>query len=731
MKVLKRNGSYEDLNLEKINKSVQWACKDIPNVSASDIIMNANIHFYDGISTSQIHDIMIKTASEMASPKDIEYDKVAANLFMQKIYHEAFADTTPLDLIGMVNINTAKGYYTDNLLYDFKPSEIIELSNYMDYSRNFNFSYAGIVYLYEKYMIHDTNGKTIEDPQTMFMTIAMDTFRDYHKDRLYYIKLLYDALSTFKISLPTPEMKALRTDSTDYASCEVIRMGDSIKSWKAAMAEIIEGTVRSKGIGIDIADVASVGDKVKNGTIAHGGKLPILKGIDALIQMSQQNGRRGSAVPQVAFFDPEIMDILVLKSPRTIVTKRINDLKYGIKFNKYFYDLVKSDGIVYFYSPRKLPELYDAFYSSDVNKFIQIYESNTDKASDSIPARKLIERFIIERVENGIYYAVNIDHMNDSPFEEQITQTNICCEIALPTKPIGDNPDKDGVGICILANINQANVTIDELPIYTDLLVRMQSHLALRQDHGNEEANNFVANYRSVGIGFSNHAYWLAKHNWKYGDPEALSALESWVKEFQYGLLRASCDLAVELGPAPAFSKSTHKYGYHLQNIDEIDDKWAKLDDDIAKYGLYNIALSAIPPSETSSVIANQTSGLEPIRNLATYKSSKTGQVEQFAPECKTIGHQYDFAFESIDITRRYFKHIAIIQKWIDQSISTNTFYNPELYPNKKIPLQQLIDDMIYAHKLGIKTLYYNNIFIKDKSHTQSPTACSGGGCEV
>ena len=744
--VTKRDGSREPIDISKITKSLVWAAKDY-KVSVSEVEIACNLHFYDGIESSEILDITIKTCKDMTTLRTPDYDKMARNLQLQKVYRQAFSGGDKTTLASALDRNYANDHYNHEILFRFSNDEHTELDNCIDHDRDFNFSMAGLEQLIDKYMIK-SNKVLVESPQHMFMAIAMDAFHDYKNERMHYVKLLYDALSTFKVSLPTPIMKALRTTSTDYASCVALNIGDTIDSWTEGKSAVVKHTVASAGIGVDLSAISSIADPVKNATISHPGKIPVMRAIDADIQMSSQNGRRGQATVHTNFFDPEIVTIMALNSPRTEASKRINDLKHIIKFSKLFYDRAQSGGDISLFSVRKHPELLSAFHMKDQSEFVRIYEQLEEQglADGVINARELAQEvFLTARTEVGIYYVMNVDDVNsNSPYLEPITQTNICVEFLTPTKPISSQrPHEPDIGICILANANQGKVSISELPIYTDLLVRMLNNIIHRQTHPTTQANAFIREYASLGIGFSNHAYFLAKNDCKYGSDKGLQLHDEWMENFQFGLLKASNQIAIEQGPAPRFKSTSYSQG--IMPYDRCNDEayklsgtapnscanepaWASLSESIVEHGLANCALSMIPPSETSSVVGNQTSGIEPIRNLITIKTTKTAYLAQFAPEAIKLADKYDFAFDR-PITADFLKHVAVTQAWIDQSISANTFYNPLLYPEGKIPMTELLHDFYLAKHLGVKTLYYQNTYIEDADAQQD--ACASGGCSV
>ncbi|MCF6330279.1 MAG: ribonucleoside-diphosphate reductase subunit alpha [Sulfurimonas sp.] len=745
MTVTKRNGNLETLDISKITESLTWAKNrdKLTSISISDIEVASNLHFYDKMETAEIHDIMISVVKSLSSLRTMDMDTLARNLILQKVYKETYNCIKPYTLHEIIKINTKLKIYNSKLLSKFNEKEMSLLDAHIDHSRDFTFSTAGLEQLVNKYIIKSKDGLMLESPQAMYMAISMDVFRDY-PNRIYWIKFLYDALSTFKISFPTPMMKALRTKSTDYASCIAIMLGDSIDSWTAGKSAIMKHTVASAGIGVDISSVASINDNVKNGLIKHSGKIPLLRAIDADIQTSSQNGRRGQAVSFINFFDPEIESILALKSPRTASDLRINDMKYTIKMNELLYSRANENKYISLFSSRKQKHLVSLFDSKNTNAFIDEYERLEEAGLEDgkILAQEFFNIFTSERFENGIYYIMNMDESNNnSAYKEGISQSNICLEFMSPTKPVISGSEEPDIGVCILTNINQGTVSIEELSLCTELVVRALNNIVHRQIHPTAQANAFVRDYTSLGIGFANHAYFVAKTKSRFGSQIAMDAHNEWMEHFQYGLIKASVQVAKEYYPAPRFDYTTYSNGImpidrYNKHVDEFVANnttlnWKSLRLNVKRHGMANCALSMVPPSETSSVIGNMTSGMEPIKNLVTVKGSKTNIINQFAPEAIKLSQYYDFAFDR-KITKDYLKHVAITQKWIDLSISTQTFYNPELYENEKVSQRELIEDIFFAKYYGIKTMYYNNTKSSDDEiDIAQNQGCSSGGCEV
>ena len=734
MNVLKNDGTLEPLNLQKFRDSLTWAKGNLKNVSVSDIEMQCKLHMYDGIPTSYILDVSIKATYDMSSLRHFEYDEVSRNLKLQKLYKQVFKSTKPCTLAEIIEKN--KSLYGKAIL-SYSKKELEKLDRIIDHSRDFTFSASGLDKTITNDVFLDKNKIPLETPQFMFMLIAMDTF---HHD-LKRIADVYNALSKFKVTLPTPELKALRTNRTDYASCCTIRIGDNIDSWNTASSAIVSHTVASAGVGVDIADIASIGDMVKEGLIKHSGKIPVLKSIDTDVGKASQNGRRGSATAFVNFYDPELDDILGLKSPRTAVEKRINDLSYGIKLHELIYKRASKSMPFGTFSVRKAPELNKLMYGKDTKLFEEEYckleASNTFSSTSN--AKDLFRSIATERGETSSYYIVNIDEVNsNTPYLDEISQSNICVEFCTPTLPIQSyDPDAPAIGICVLGNINQSEVSIEDLPFYTKLLVELQTMLALRQIHPTSQANSFVRNYRDIGIGFSNHANWLAKQGLRYGSQEAIDKHDQWMEHFAYGLISASNELVEKFGKAPLFERtnwsSMMPINRYKKTVDTICSRapecdWSSLQERVAKNGMANCGLSMIPPSESSSIGSNQTSSIEPIKEPLTVKDRQGVLLKQYAPDAIKLVDKYDYAYDR-KINKDFLKHVAITQKWIDKAISSNVFYNPDLYEDGKIDIKDIIEDMYFAKFLGIKTGYYHNTKVKDAKELSS--ACSGGGCEV
>lgn len=733
--VRKHSGNLEPLDIAKGTASLEWAIGDLTGVSASEIEIQSKLHLYDGIETSYITDIYIKTCDDLADLRNLNYDAVARNLKIQKLYKRVFGCITPTSLIGFLTERVEEGEYSPNLLNNPRIDYDV-LNNEIDHDSDFTFTSSGLDALINGYGIC-----RMETPQFIFMAIAIDIFRDYYKDPMPLIIDFYHALRTFKITLPSPEMKALRTDSTDYASCITFRMGDSIDSWKQASNALIDHTVASAGVGIDISDVASLGDKVKQGKITHSGKIPVLKSIDSDIQKASQNGRRGSATGYVNFFDSEIETIFSLKSPRMPVEDRINDLSYGIKVSQLAYDRATEGGVISLFSGRSVPaELFEAFHSGDNLRFKKIYEQceRDELYSSQIDAQDYWERMVaVESTETSSYYILNIDEVNqNSHITRSIHNYNICMEYGTGTEPLSSEyPDRPDIGVCVLGNVNQGKVPIPELPRIMELLVRAQSHIMTRQVHPTSQANAYVNMYHDIGLGLSNHAFWLADNDLRYGTPAALTAHNEWMEHFSYNAHVASLQVAKDLGPAKGFIYHDkvlpiHRYNKNCDELvsPDLHCDWGTLESEIKVYGLYNVGLMMVPPAETSAGPSNQTTSLEPIRNLMTIKDKSGTNYKQFMPDALRLADKYDYAFDT-DINIPFIKNVCITQKWVDKGISANTFYNPE-WRGGKISAKDVIRHLFILKYYGGKGRYYQNTKLPDEQDAVSQQ-CEGGGCSV
>jgi ribonucleoside-diphosphate reductase alpha chain len=755
MEVIKRNGEKSKLDAEKINKVLIWATENISGVSASDVAMNAHIQFYQGIKTTEIHNVLIQSAVDLISEKTPNYQYVAANLLNYLLRKEALevnGENLP-PLIDIVNRNVNFGFYDQIILDKYTESEFGELNLYMRHNRDYEFTYAGIQQLIDKYLVKDrTTGKSYETPQYAFMLIAMTVFMDHEpNEKLFHIKELYDLISTKKISLPTPVMAGIRTPNRQYSSCTLIEIGDSLKSIFHGDVAIGEYVARRAGIGINAGSIRAQGSKVRSGEVVHTGVIPFFRKFQSTLHSCSQGGiRKGSATLYFPWWHKEIEDVLVLKNNKGTDDNRVRHIDYAIQFDKMFYKRFIENGEISLFSPNDVPGLYEAFgYNDQFEELYVKYEKNKKIVRKTVKARDLMNTFAQERIGTGRMYVHNIDNTNtNSPFKDKIRMSNLCVEIALPTNPINhiDNGDDtpDEIALCVLAAHNLGTIkNNEELYKCSEYIVRILDFVVEFQDYPVAAALK-MKKRRSLGVGVTNFAYWLAKNDLKYSDNSSLEKVDELFEHIQYSLLKASNKLAKEKGACEWFNRTTYSEGVmpidrYNKNVDELVKReyscdWDTLRKEIVTHGLRNSVLTAIMPAESSAVVQNATNGIEPVRSLVTIKKSKSGLIKQVVPEISKLKNKYELAYDMPD-NKGYTNICAVIQKWIDQSLSANHYYQ---YSLDGISLAGVIKDLLHAYKYGMKTLYYANTDDKKSDNIETmgesnamEVGCEGGACAI
>ena len=755
MEVIKRNGEKSKLDAEKINKVLIWATENISGVSASDVAMNAHIQFYQGIKTTEIHNVLIQSAVDLISEKNPNYQYVAANLLNYLLRKEALevnGENLP-PLFDIVNRNVNLGFYDQIILDKYTESEFGELNLYIRHNRDYEFTYAGIQQLIDKYLVKDrTTGKSYETPQYAFMLIAMTVFMDHEpSEKLFHIKELYDLISLKKISLPTPVMAGIRTPNRQYSSCTLIEIGDSLKSIFHGDVAIGEYVARRAGIGINAGSIRAQGSKVRSGEVVHTGVIPFFRKFQSTLHSCSQGGiRKGSATLYFPWWHKEIEDVLVLKNNKGTDDNRVRHIDYAIQFDKMFYKRFIENGEISLFSPNDVPGLYEAFgYNDQFEELYVKYEKNKKIVRKTIKARDLMNTFAQERIGTGRMYVHNIDNTNtNTPFKDKIRMSNLCVEISLPTNPINhiDNGDDtpDEIALCVLAAHNLGTIkNNEELYKCSEYIVRILDFIVEFQDYPVAAALK-MKKRRSLGVGVTNFAYWLAKNDLKYSDNSALEKVDELFENIQYSLLKASNKLAKEKGACEWFNKTTYSDGImpidrYNKNVDELVKRpyscdWDSLRQEIVTHGLRNSVLTAIMPAESSAVVQNATNGIEPVRSLVTLKKSKSGLIKQVVPEIAKLKNKYELAYDMPD-NKGYTNICAVIQKWIDQSLSANHYYQ---YSIEGISLSGVIKDILHAYKYGMKTLYYANTDDKKSDNIETMGAsdamevgCEGGACAI
>lgn len=753
LKVTKRDGRLEEINLDKIHRVINWAAEGLDNVSVSQVELKTHIQFYNGIRTDDIHETIIKAAADLISTDTPDYQYLAARLAIFHLRKIAYGQFEPPHLHDHVHRLTAMGKYDAHILQDYSRAEFDELNRHIRHCRDMNFSYAAVKQLEGKYLVQNRVSKEIyESPQFLYMLVAMCLFAQYPPAaRLQYVKKFYDAVSLFKISLPTPIMSGVRTPTRQFSSCVLIECGDSLDSINATTSAIVKYVSQRAGIGINAGRIRALGSEIRGGEAQHTGCIPFFKMFQAAVKSCSQGGVRGGAA---TLFYPmwhlEVESLLVLKNNRGVEENRVRHLDYGVQINRLLYTRLIKGGNITLFSPSDVPALYDAFFS-DQDEFERLYEQyENDPAirKRSRPAAELFSLMMQERAGTGRVYIQNVDHCNThSPFDPKVApvrQSNLCLEIALPTQPLNDINDENGeIALCTLSAFNLGALeSLDELENLADLAVRALDALLDYQDYPLKAAHIATLNRRTLGIGVINYAYYLAKNGVKYSDGSAIGLTHRTFEAIQYYLLKASVRLAQEFGACPSFDETTYAQGLlpidtYKKDLDSICSEplhldWEALRADIVKHGLRNSTLTALMPSETSSQIANATNGIEPPRGLVSIKASKDGILKQVVPEFEHLHNQYELLWQ-MSGNDGYLHLVGVMQKFVDQAISANTNYDPQRFEGGRVPMKQLLKDLLTAYKFGLKTLYYQNTRdgANDTQSDMQDDGCASGACKI
>lgn len=753
IKVTKRDGRLEDINLDKIHRVVTWAAEGLQNVSVSQVELKSHIQFYNGIRTDDIHETIIKAAADLISQDTPDYQYLAARLAIFHLRKIAYGEFEPPHLYDHVKKLTEAGKYDRHIIADYSREEFDELNAYIDHSRDMTFSYAAVKQLEGKYLVQNRVTRQIyETPQFLYILVAMCLFSKYPKEtRLDYVKRFYDAVSTFKVSLPTPIMSGVRTPTRQFSSCVLIECDDSLDSINATTSAIVKYVSQRAGIGINAGRIRGLGSEIRGGEAQHTGCIPFFKMFQAAVKSCSQGGVRGGAA---TLFYPlwhiEAESLLVLKNNRGVEDNRIRQLDYGVQINRLLYTRLIKGGNITLFSPNEVPGLYDAFFA-DQDEFERLYtqyEQDPNIRKRTLPATELFSTLMQERAGTGRIYIQNVDHCNThSPFDPRVApvhQSNLCMEIALPTKPLDNINDPNGeIALCTLSAFNLGALNnLDELEELADLTVRALDALLDYQDYPVAAARAATMNRRTLGIGVINYAYYLAKNGVRYSDDSALGLTHRTFEAMQYYLLKASVNLAKEYGACPLFNQTVYSQGKlpidtYKKDLDTVCNEplhydWESLRADIVKYGLRNSTLTALMPSETSSQIANATNGIEPPRGLVSIKASKDGILKQVVPEFETLKDAYETLWQ-LPGNEGYLKLVGVMQKFVDQSISANTAYDPNKFEGSKVSMKQMLKDLLTAYKYGVKTLYYHNTRdgADDTQADIQDDGCAGGACKI
>ena len=728
--VTKRDGRTEPFNLDKVHRVLEWATNDITGVSISEIELKSNIQLFDRIPAYDIHELLIKSAAELISENTTNYQYVAARLINYKLRKEVYGSYEPWPLRAIITANVARGVYDRAVLDVYTTAELDQLDAYIKHERDDTFTFVGMEQFRGKYLVQDRlTKKPFETPQVLYMMIAATLFSQYPKEtRLKYVKEFYDAVSLFYVSLPTPIMAGVRTPTRQFSSCVLIESGDSLDSINSTATSIVRYISKKAGIGIGAGSIRAIGSRVNDGSIVHTGLIPFLKYFQSAVKSCSQGGvRGGAATVYLPIWHLEFENLIVLKNNKGTEENRVRNMDYAFQFNKTMYERLLTGGNITLFSPNDVPGLYEAFYAdqAEFKRLYEKYEADLSIRKKVMPAIDVFTMFITERKNTGRIYLMNVDHANEHgsfiPELAPIRMSNLCTEIDLPTTPLKSAEDEDGeISLCTLSAINWGLINDPkEFEKYCTIAVRALDALLDYQGYPVPAAKRGTENRRPLGIGIINLAYFLAKRGLRY-DAAALETVDRYAESWSYYLIKASVELAKEKGACLKSNETKYARGIlpidtYKRDVDELvahseHMDWEQLRIDLREYGIRNSTLMALMPAETSAQISNSTNGIEPPRDLVSYKQSKDGVSAQVVPGYHRLKNQYDLLWDQKS-PEGYLKICAVLQKYIDQGISVNTSYNPEHFEDSKVPMSQLIRDIVTFYKYGGKQLYYNNTF--------------------
>ena len=738
IKVVKRNGSMEPLNLEKMHVMAERACENLGGVSASQVEIQSGIQFYDGITTAEIQNILIKSASDLITLDNPNYQFVAARLMLFALRKGLYGklETIP-HLHDHIKECVERGLYDTTVLDKYSDEEINEINGIIDHDRDFLFTYAGLRQVFDKYLVQDrSSGEVYETPQQMYIMIAATLFANYPKEtRISYVHKYYNSISKHKLNIPTPVMAGVRTPLRQFASCVLVDIDDTLDSIFSSDMAIGKYVAQRAGIGINAGKIRGINSKIRGGEVQHTGVIPFLKKFESTVRCCTQNGvRGGSATVHFPIWHQEIEDIIVLKNNKGTEDNRVRKLDYSIQISKLFYERFIQNQEISLFSPHNCPDLFESFGTDRFDELYCGYELDESIPRKTIAAQELFLAILKERAETGRIYIMNIDHCNShSSFIDKVSMSNLCQEITLPTTPL-QHIDEDGeIALCILSAVNVGKVQSDkELEILCDLAVRALDEIIDYQEYPVKAAEISTKARRSLGIGYIGLAHYFAKLGFAYDSQEAWDAAHTLTESFQYFLLKASNQLAKEKGACEYFDRTKYSLGQlpidtYKRDVDEItkvayQHDWNSLRNDIKEFGLRHSTLSAQMPSESSSVVSNATNGIEPPRDYLSIKKSKKGPLKQVVPQYSKLKNNYTLLWNMKD-NQGYINVVSVMQKFFDQAISGNWSYNPENYPNNEVPVSVMAQDLLTTYKYGWKTSYYQNTHDMKSDEIEEPVA--------
>jgi ribonucleoside-diphosphate reductase alpha chain len=720
----------EPLNIEKIHEMVEYAVEGISGVSSSQVEMSSGLQFFDGISTDDIQQILVKSAADLISLEAPNYQYVAARLLLYSLRKQVIGKLWDHPhIFEHVKAAVDKKLYDPELIEKYQKKDFDRMENWINHERDYTFTYAGLRQVIDKYLVQDrSNGQIFETPQFMYMMIAASVFMNYPKEkRMTYVKKYYDAISTFKINIPTPVMAGVRTPLKQYASCVLVDTDDTLPSIFSSDMAIGRYVAQRAGIGINAGRIRAINSRIRGGEVQHTGVIPFLKKFEATVKCCTQNGvRGGSATVHFPIWHQEIEDIIVLKNNKGSEDNRVRKLDYSIQLSKLFYERFIQEEDITLFSPHEVPELYEAWGSPEFDDLYIKAERKTSISKKKISAQTLFFDILKERAETGRIYIMNIDHCNThSSFKDRIYMSNLCQEITLPTDPIQHIDGKGEIALCILSAINVGTINEkDELEELCELAVRGLDEIIDHQKYPVIAAELSTKARRSLGIGYIGLAHYLAKKGYSYEQKMGWKEVDKLTEAFQFYLLKASNIVAKEKGKCEYFDRTKYSDGIlpidtYKKEVDEVVTRnlsydWEWLRKEIKEHGLRHSTLSAQMPSESSSVVSNATNGIEPPRDYLSVKKSKKGPLKQVVPDYKKLKDNYTLLWD-MKSNEGYINIVAVMQKYFDQAISGNWSYNPEHFEDNQVPISQMAQDLLTTYRLGWKTSYYQNTYDSKK----------------
>lgn len=737
--VVKRSGETVPLDISKIQRQVSYGCKGIDGVSPSMIEIKAQIELHDGMSTKTIDELLLKAMvnlideSENPDINNVNYQYVAGRQKVSMLRKEVYGTYNPPALYEIVKKNVELGMYTSELLdwYSKEEWDIIDL--FIDHSKDENYTYAAIAQLAEKYLVQNrATGQIYETSQVRYAIAAATAFHNEPKDkRLKYVKEYYECASDGHFTLATPVLAGLGTTTKQFSSCVLISSDDTLDSIFAAGEMMAKYASKRAGIGLEIGRIRPLGAPIRNGEIKHTGMIPFLKKWFGDLRSCSQGGvRNASCTVTFPVWHYQFEDLIVLKNNQGTEETRVRQMDYSVVVNKMFWNRYRNNENITLFDPHEVPDLYEAYYRDSVEfeKLYTMYESKRGIKKKVLPAVEMFKNGILkERTDTGRIYMVNIDNViNQGPFDttlDPIYQSNLCQEILLPTKPFQRIEDEAGrIALCTLGSINWGSFkTPQEMRKACRVLVRSLSNLLSYQDFLSVQSQLANLDFEPLGVGITNLAYWHAKRNFKYGQSDALAEVKRWMEHQAFYLTEMSVELAQEKGACKKSAQTFYGRGVfpwerRAEGVNELTDftpstnlDWETLRQNLLKYGIRNATLMAIAPVESSSVVLNSTNGIEMPMELISVKESKAGSFVQVVPEYKRLKNRYQLMWDQRDCVD-YLKTAAVLAVYIDQSISTNTFYNPAYFEQGKVPATLISKNLMLAYKWGLKTIYYSLI---------------------